>query len=178
MTPTDRKQLLERLNDALVELRWHGPLAKFPLFYDVGELTPLVLEGCPLPKAKLAKAERKLGKALVQMVKDGDSPSLLKVVRTVEHFLDKSERYEDWNGHLRGGDMEFPEVLDERKQVLSFLIKHVDEYWTVTEIQKHLENETGVWKERKTLKNWCTRDYGFPIKPNKGGRPKKRNLEK
>ena len=173
MTRIKRKELIKRLNDALIDLRFNGPLAKFPLFEQVAELTPFLLETYPLPKAKLAKAERKLGRALVQMIKDGDSESIKKVVRTIDHFI-KPERYEDMNGHLRGGDIEYPEVLDERRQVLGFLIKHVDDYWTVAEIQEHLEKETGLHKNRKTLKNWCKRDYGFPIKPNEGGRPKKK----
>lgn len=165
MIPADRQRLLDRIDQDLYELS-HGPLVKFPLFHAVGALTPGVLEACPMSKAELARAERKLGAALVQMVENGDSASLLKAARTVGHFTSKPERL---NKNLKN-----PETFLDFKTTLMFLRKHVDQYWTLAEIQQRLYDETRVWQHKKTLHDWCKKDYGFPIKPDKAGRPKKR----
>ena len=163
MTISERQKLITRLDDELFDIS-HGPLAKFPLFNEVSHLTPGVLEAFPMPRAELRKAEQKLGTALVQMVKDGDWDSLTKVARTVGHFFDRPERPDQ--------NFKNPERLREYETTLRFLRGHVDQDWTIKELQQHLHDETGVGQHEKTLKRWCE-DYGFPIKAGESGRPKK-----
>jgi hypothetical protein len=162
MTPAERQQLINRLDVALYELQ-HGPLVKFWLFEDIGNLTPGVLECSPVTEAQRVRLERKVEAELLDMVKRGDWAELLKVARTVGHFLDKPES-------PIGKDRRHPKALKELWLTLSFLRKHVDQCWTLTELYQRLDQ--AARPNRKTLERWCDK-YEFPIKRRKRRSSKK-----
>jgi hypothetical protein len=163
MTPANRRRLLGRIDQSLYQVE-HGPLAKFPLFNEVAALTPGVRESYSIPRAQLVKAEQALGAKLVDLVRRGDSESLSKVARTVEHFLDRPE--------CPRLNLKNPETLAEFRTFLNFLREHIDEYWTIAELQQRLADETDIRPHTRTLSRWCKQGLKFPIKPDKLGRPK------
>ncbi|HEY4285159.1 MAG TPA: hypothetical protein VGM62_19010 [Chthoniobacterales bacterium] len=155
---------MDPIEAALYEIE-HGPLADFPLFHQIAALTPGVLESCPLSESELATRERELGDALVQMVKQADSPSLERVVRVVRHFTDKPD--------YPNAELKNPEALHEDKAMLLFFREHAGEdHWTLREIQEHLSDEDGVTVNLKTLQRRCE-DFNFPFKAGQAGRPTK-----
>lgn len=157
---------VDPIDAALYQIE-HGPLVDFPLFHEIATLTPGVLESLQsdalMDEAKLARCEAELGAALVQMVKRADWEGLARVVRVVRHFTDKLDYPND--------ELKNPEMLVEKRRTFEFLRRYRDADWTLSQIQEHLFDETGIDVNRKTLKSWCE-EGDFWVKPAQRGRPK------
>lgn len=139
-----------------------GPLDDFALFDDV--MLPWLaansdlegtLEWKGISDKELAKREKKLGEALVQLIKDNDTRSLSnvsKVVRFLQDNFEPVDRYET--------------------ELMLFFRRHADERWTIPEVQARFKAETGFAIEEKTLRRRCEQN-GFYVVKRPVGRKRK-----